>query len=129
LPETIAFVDGINGLVRPGSELEEIIRENHFKLNPLKSRLSKNQQAKYVTGVKVNLTPNVSRDYVRQIRNMLNAWRKYGLDAAQKDFENKFGGGDRRFIDVLRGKIAYLKSIKTDSDLTYAKTTNTTRYT
>lgn len=124
LPPYIAVIDEHTGAISVGSELMRVIQINNFELNSKKTRISRNGQAKYVTGVKVNISPNLPRQYVRQIRNMLNAWGKYGLNAAQDEFEKKYNAGNRKFINVISGKIAYLKSIKTDSDLTYARLYN-----
>ncbi|MGE5298686.1 MAG: reverse transcriptase domain-containing protein [Acidobacteriota bacterium] len=124
LPKSILLIDEDTGAVLVGDELREIITDNYFKINPAKTRLSRNGQAKYVTGVKVNASPNLSRKYIRQIKNMLHAWEKWGTDRAQQEFKDKFGGENRKFQNVLWGKIAYLKSIKGNNDLTYAKLYN-----
>jgi len=124
LPTSIMSVDEVTGSVLVGDELQEIVKDNHFKINPIKTRLSRNGQAKYVTGVKVNANLNLSRKYIQQIKNMLHAWEKWGLENAQKEFEAKFKGGNRKFKNVLWGKIAYLKSIKGSNDLTYANLYN-----
>lgn len=124
LPKSIMLIDEVTSAVLPGDELREVIADNYFKINPIKTRLSRNGQAKYVTGVKVNTIPNLSRKYVRQVKNMLHAWEKWNLQNAQQEFETKYNGGGRQFKNVLWGKIAYLKSIKTNSDLTYARLYN-----
>lgn len=125
LPESIMAIDKDTGYPVPGVWLVNTIGANNdFEINPQKTRLSRGNQAKYVTGIKVNTIHNLPRKYVRQVRNMLNAWEKYNLDAAQADFEAKYGGGNRKFINVLWGKLAYLKSIKSEDDLMYAKLYN-----
>lgn len=125
LPDSIVMIDRDKGDPKPGIWLVNTIEsENDFKINPQKTRLSREGQAKYVTGIKVNTIPNLPRKYVRQVRNMLHAWERWGSDAAQADFENKYSGGNRRFISVLWGKLAYLKSIKSEDDLMYARLYN-----
>jgi len=107
-----------------GDELIKVVSDNYFQINPNKTRLSYGQKSKYVTGVKVNLYPNVSRKYIRQLRSMLHAWEKYGPDNAQIDFSNKYGGGGKSFIQVVRGRLAHLKNIKSDNDLVYRRLYN-----
>lgn len=124
IPEQIVILDDDDGSVIPGENLSQIIIKNNFKINPLKTRLSRNGQAKFVTGVKVNVIPNLSRRYIRQLKNMLNAWAKYGLQNAQKDFVDKWEGGNRRFENVVWGKLSYLKSVKSKNDIAYARLHN-----
>lgn len=107
-----------------GQELLKIISDNYFSINTKKTRLSYGNKPKFVTGVKVNLYPNVSRRYVRQVRSMLHAWEIYGLKKAQKEFTVKYGGGGKSYIQVLRGRLAHLRSIKSDNDLTYRRLYN-----
>ena len=125
LPKSIVTTDEDTSYPTPGIWLTNTIDiENDFKINPQKTRLSRGNQAKYVTGIKVNTIPNLPRRYVRQVRNMLHAWERYGLEAAQAEFESKYRGEGRKFINVLWGKLAYLKSIKTEDDLMYARLYN-----
>ncbi len=121
---SIATVSDTDGSITLGTELTKIITDNYFEINPKKTRINLHNQAKYVTGVKVNLSPNLPRKYVRQIRSMLHAWKKYGLGAAQEEFTNKYNGGNKDFVNVVRGKLAHLKNIKTDSDLAYGRLYN-----
>lgn len=123
-PTSIAILNDKDGVVTLGVELIKVITDNYFEINPKKTRINLHDQAKYVTGVKVNVSPNLSRKYVRQIRSMLHAWEKYDLEAAQEEFTNKYNGGNKDFVNVVRGKLAHLKSIKTDSDLTYGRLYN-----
>lgn len=107
-----------------GSELTEIIKNNYFQVNPKKTRLHTGASSKYVTGVKVNFQPNVSRQYVRQVRSMLHAWETYGLDKAQERFSDAYGGGSKSFARVVQGRLAHLKNVKGEDDLVYRRLYN-----
>lgn len=107
-----------------GVELIDIIERNYFQVNPRKTRISSGTESKYVTGVKVNLKPNVSRRYVRQIRSMLHAWEAYKLVGAQAAFSSDYGGGSKSFVQVVRGRLAHIKNVKGGDDLVYRRLYN-----
>jgi RNA-directed DNA polymerase len=75
-----------------GDQLTRIIDDNGFKINPAKTRVRSKGSRLEVTGVTVNRELNVSRKLIRQIRAMLHAWKKFGLDAAQTQFDLKHEG-------------------------------------
>jgi class 3 adenylate cyclase len=112
-----------------GGDLYRILRKNGFEPNLAKSRLQTRHDRQVVTGVVVNVRPNVPRKYVRQIRAMLHAWDRYGLDAAQQHLSlvhehagrhhaarDRYPGAEPSFLNVLRGRIAYLSMIRGPSD-------------
>lgn len=106
-------------------ELADIIEANYFTINPKKTRLRLGTQSKYVTGIKVNVYPNLPRSYVRQLRSMLHAWEKFGLTLAQKDFTDKYHSGKGiSFENVVRGKLAHLKNVIGDYDPVYRRLYN-----
>lgn len=107
-----------------GGELIKIISSNYFDINPRKTRVSFGVKSKYVTGVKVNEKPNLSKKFIREVRSMLHAWEKFGENNAQKAFSEKYEGKGRSFVRVLRGKLAHIKSIKGDDDLLYRRLYN-----
>lgn len=76
----------------------------------------------------MNRKPNVERAYSRQIRAMLHAWQKYGLDAAQAyhltRFRHKHGPafkGAPSFENVVRGKIESFGMVRGHNDSTYQR--------
>ena len=87
-PTALAVLHGLNP-VEPGIKLWEIISNNGFSIHPQKIWLRRQDRRQEVTGVTVNAFPNLPRRYTNQIRAMLHAWEKYGLAAAQADFEAK----------------------------------------
>lgn len=79
-----------------------------------------------VTGITVNEQPNVTREYIHQIRGMLHSWHKYGLTNASKHLAIKYNRQLRAdvippFHNVLRGKLLFLKMVKGESSPVYSK--------
>lgn len=111
-----------------GQELNRIIEENWFKVNPSKVRIQHRNTRQKVTGLIVNEFPNVSRKYTNQIRAMLHAWEVYHLAAAENEFLEKYDKRKRwpfetgtLFKEVVKGKINFLKMVRGDQNLTYQK--------
>ncbi len=117
-PADIAYLDSL-GRIRPGVVLREVINDNGFRINRRKVWLAGKHNRQIVTGVVVNVFPNVPRRFTNQIRAMLHAWKQHGLAAAQTEWEKKYhihhGAPWRRppqFPEVLLGKIEYLGMIR-----------------
>lgn len=114
-----------------GKNLRKTIEKNGFQINEDKIRLQIPSKRQEVTGIKVNDKPNVSRKFIRRIRAMIHAWKEYGLENAEKDFQinyfRKQLHPDRKppnFKKVLKGKIDYLKMVRGEKDPIYRKFTN-----
>lgn len=125
-PTGLAFFSSETGKLEIGDELKTIIQENGFEINERKSRLQPYSKRQEVTGLTVNLFPNVRRDYVREIRGMLHAWQIYGLDAAEATYRAKYAGKhpeDERehlsFKKVVQGKLNFLKMVKGENNRVY----------
>ena len=104
-----------------GSELDEIIRSNGFRVNAKKTRLMTSEHRQEVTGVVVNEKPNVRRRYVRNVRAMVHSLEVLGPEGAQARFEelDRHDRGPRSgvtFSKALRGKIAYLSMVRGSND-------------
>lgn len=89
-------------------------------------RLQIRNQRQEVTGLTVNKYPNVKRQYVRQIRGMLHAWRKFGLQNAEDEYfsryDKKYRGPYKErpsFKYIVKGKIEYLGMVRGTSDWIY----------
>lgn len=126
-PRELAFLSA-EGPLRLGWELNEIIREAGFTVNENKVRLRTNTKRQEVTGLVANVKPNVRREFVRQIRAMLHAWQRYGLQAAQEEFEAQYYEGNRLGIkgfpdyrDVVRGRIEFVGMVKGRDDPIYLR--------
>lgn len=109
-------------------ELVRIINDQGFAINETKTRLQKLGSRQEVTGIIVSDKLNVTRKYVREIRSLLYIWEKYGYSAALARFLPKYKAekghvkkGNPDLINVLDGKLMYLKMIKGESDSVYAK--------
>lgn len=115
--------------VKLGEELRDIIEDNGFKINRAKTRLQEVNERQVVTGLVVNRFPNVRREYVRQIRAMLYAWSKYGLDAAELEYHQQYNKKHRApykeqkpsYKNIVRGKIAFLGMVRGKDDDVYIR--------
>ena len=100
-----------------------IIEEQNFTVNDKKTRLQKKGSRQEVTGIIVSDKINVTRDYVRDIRNILYMWEKYGYGVAFAKFFPKYKAekghvkkGNPDLINVIDGKLQYLKMVKGEED-------------
>lgn len=106
-------------------EFKAIIETNGFTINEQKSRFARKNNRQEVTGLIVNSGINVNRKFIREIRAMLHAWEKFGLDkAAHEHFiihrqQSKIKNIELKFRDTLIGKIGYIGHIKGKSDPVY----------
>jgi len=125
-----------------GDRLTSIIEANGFEVNQRKVRLQRSNVRQEVTGLVVNEFANVPRELVRQVRAMIHAWRKFGLEDAhdhhakkyydsedQAELADRQGAGlDQegkegvpRFEDVLRGRIEYIGMVRGKDNSIYQK--------
>ena len=104
-------------------ELDRIISSHHFRINLNKVRLLPSSFRQVVTGLVVNEKINVSRAYIKDIRNLLYIWEKYGYEAAYRSFyyKNDQRSGIPNFVNYLRGKLNYLCCVKGENDSVYLK--------
>ncbi|GAX35000.1 reverse transcriptase domain-containing protein [Nodularia sp. NIES-3585] len=133
LPEEIAYIiiteepEKLEKVVL-GKDIYSIVKENSFEVNQLKVRIQNDKQHQEVTSITVNTFPNVDRNYIRQIRAMIHAWEKFGLESSELEYINKyefkarlFSGDTPKFKQVLRGKIEFLGMVKGKNDTIYKK--------
>ncbi|BBD63532.1 RNA-dependent DNA polymerase (plasmid) [Nostoc sp. HK-01] len=137
-PEALGYVVNEGSIRRffVGHELQEIFNSNNFEVNERKVRLQTQNCRQEVTGLTVNHFPNVNRQFVRQIRAMLYAWQKFGINNAASEYISKYGRyGEfykiilnyksgveaKRFHHVLRGKIEFLGLVRGKNDPIYKK--------
>ena len=100
-------------------ELKRIIEGQGFKMNEAKTRLQKRGSRQEVTGIIVNEKLNVTQKYVRDIRNILYIWSRYGYDTAYNKFLPKYKfektyqrKGNPDMANVIDGKLLHLKMVK-----------------
>lgn len=109
-------------------EVRRIIADQNFHIKESKVRLQKEGYRQEVTGLVVNDKINVTRRYIKQLRQWLYYWEIYGYDRAYSFFLQKYIA-DKGHIKtenpnmslVLEGKLLYLKMVKGESDGTYIK--------
>lgn len=118
-----------------GKELVELISENGFKINKKKTRISSKNYRQEVTGIIVNDRMNVSRQYIKQTRSMLYAWKKFGINDAEDIYLKKYHGKTifekhKRHIDekkgqffrkIVKGRINFIKMVRGAEDLIYRR--------
>ncbi|HEY9605767.1 MAG TPA: reverse transcriptase domain-containing protein, partial [Allocoleopsis sp.] len=125
-PQLTYFSDKLEKLVI-GDELEQIIDKNGFSINESKTRLKTKYKRQEVTGITVNEKLNVKRKAIRQVRAMLHAWEKYGLERAQAEFlirfdkKQHFHKHQPSFKYIVRGKIEFIGKIRGKDDPIYLK--------
>ena len=71
-------------------ELRRIITDQHFTINDDKTRLQKKGDRQEVTGIIVSEKLNVTQKYVRDVRNILYIWNRYGYPSALAKFIPKY---------------------------------------
>ena len=109
-------------------ELKRIIEGQGFTINETKTRLQKRGDRQEVTGIIVSDKLNVTQKYVRDIRNILYMWDRYGYNVAYGKFFPKYKEekghvkkGNPDLINVINGKLMYLKMVKGEDDSVYTK--------
>ncbi len=109
-------------------ELKRIITEQKFSINKKKTRLCHCSVRQEVTGLTVGAKINVSRKYVKDLRAILHIWEKYGIDAAFSSFYPRYISekcqlfrGVPNLVNVISGKLCYLKMVKGDNDPVYRR--------
>ena len=107
-------------------ELQRIITDQGFTINEAKTRLQKKGARQEVTGIIVSEKLNVTQKYVREIRNILYMWDRYGYNVAYSKFYPKYKEekghvkkGNPDLINVIDGKLMYLKMVKGENDSVY----------
>jgi len=115
------------------TELKRIIEDQSFEINDDKTRLQKKGVRQEVTGITVNDKNNVSKKYVRELRNILYIWKKYGYLVAYNKFMQHYTPKIKKLwktkrpnmANVLHGKLMYLRMVKGPEDSTYQSLFNT----
>ncbi len=113
------------------NELVRVIEGQGFRINEKKTRLQKHGSRQEVTGIIVSDKLNVTKKYVREIRSLLYIWEKYGYSDAYKRFYPKYKvekghvkKGHPELLNVLEGKLLYMKMVKGDSDSVFIRLNN-----
>ena len=109
-------------------ELVRVIKDQGFTINEAKTRLQKKGARQEVTGIIVSNKLNVTQKYVRDIRNILYMWDRYGYNVAYSKFFPKYKEekghvkkGNPDLMNVIEGKLLYLKMVKGEEDSVYKR--------
>lgn len=109
-------------------ELNRIVVEQGFHIKESKTRLQKEGYRQEVTGLLVNENVNVQKRYIKQLRMWLYYWESYGQERAQSFFQQQYLAdkgfaikGRPDMINVIDGKLNYLKMVKGDSNDLYLR--------
>ena len=109
-------------------ELARIIGDQGFTMNEKKTRLQKRGSKQEVTGIIISDRLNVSQKYVRDVRNILFMWEKHGYAVAYAKFLPKYKvekghvkKGNPDLVNVIGGKLMYLKMVKGEEDSVYKR--------
>lgn len=109
-------------------KLARIITEEGFTINDKKTRLQKRGSRQEVTGVIVCEKTNVTKKYVKEIRNLLYIWERYGYNDAVSRFFPEYKKekgytkkGNPNLDAVLGGKLLYMKMVKGENDSVYKR--------
>jgi len=119
-PSALAYLSDETGKIEIGDELKNIIQENWFEIHDRKTRLQPYSKRQEVTGLTVNVFPNVKRDFVRELeecymlgRNMATKPQKRPTDKNTREITlNK----NVTFLRVLQGKLNFLKMVKGENN-------------
>lgn len=115
-------LDGEKAVTIPGIELLAAIESQGFEINLAKTRLLSRSDRQEVCGVVCNEKLNVLPQLRRQIRATLHAWRKFGLEEAEREWREKYNfRASGSFEHSLKGKIEFLKHIRGKADPIVAK--------
>ena len=106
-------------------EIRKIITQQSFHIKESKVRLQKQGYRQEVTGLTVNDKVNVSRRYIKQLRQWLYYWETYGYQKAYSFFIQQYlvdkghvKKSKPNMMLVLDGKLLYLKMVKGERDNT-----------
>ncbi len=138
MPPSIVYISCERVVV--GKELAELIKRNGFSINESKSRIFDYHKRQEVTGLVVNKIVNVKRSYIKEIRAILDHCKKTSIYEAAKEYihkgkcknqaieqliENETEENQERvrrwFIEVLKGRLEYIKHVKGSGHLVFIK--------
>jgi RNA-directed DNA polymerase len=119
-PPAICYRDPTTRQPVVGTEIVKVLVTNGFQINTTKTRLLPRGHRQEVTGLIVGARANVNRKFVRHVRGMLHAAKKFGLESAAAHFtDRKQRLGPAEFKRILRGKIEFVGAVRGRDDIIY----------
>jgi RNA-directed DNA polymerase len=138
LPSNICAFD--SGSITLGHEIRGIIQDqHHFRINDRKTRMSTRRSRMEVTGIAINESLNVRREFIDRIRGALHAWEKHGYTSAQAAWQSRVVAGQTQAYElrpwrrqtrtgaipalkrVLWGKLLYVRMVRGKDDAVYTR--------
>lgn len=119
-PSQIATNTSENVVIK--DNLKNIIFKNGFTINEDKVSLRRNHEYQYATGLTINEKLNVKRSLLKQVRAMLYAWEKHGLQKASEEHFNRYSFKHKNkkdtglFIRIIEGKLLFICDIRGKTD-------------
>ena len=128
-----------DGVSHAGVHVKKIIEDNGFKINDSKTNLANQFEHQEVTGLVVNTKVNVRYSYIKNVRSMLykslnddiygtaiEYIEKYTSKVPAFVFEamndqKKKGIIENWFLEVIKGKLQFLKMVRGNEDLIFLK--------
>ena len=109
--------------------LRDIFKNNGFIINKDKIIFSTKEHRQEITGIIINEKLNVRRAYIKNIRCMLYAWKKFGYENASNEYFSKnqekyqnYGDDELpEFENIVFGKINYLRMVRGFQDKIFRK--------
>jgi RNA-directed DNA polymerase len=119
--------DPDTGVVELGDEISKVIKNHRFTVNESKSRIHSSMRRQVVTGLTVNRKVNVSQDFIRDVRAMLNDWKVFQQAGADKRFKlidshrSTRIAGSPEVGSHIEGKLNFLLMVRGDGDRTHTR--------
>lgn len=94
------------------NSLNTIIRQSGFEINQAKTRCQRYTRRQMVTGLVVNKNVSIKRKFIKEIRNLIHIWEKYGIDEVVERYSKRHGTvTNKRFKIIISGKINYIRMV------------------
>lgn len=105
------------------SIIKELLVREGYVINNKKTRRFSRSFRQTVTGIKVNVKPNVDRREIRNLRAVFHQADKYGIDATALFYNIKLRNrptvDTQFFINSLWGRIDFIGKVRGERDLVY----------
>ncbi|AVH50369.1 MULTISPECIES: retron Ec67 family RNA-directed DNA polymerase/endonuclease [Acinetobacter] len=102
-----------------GSELKNVVNSSKFKVNPQKTRLTNKYNRQEVTGLTVNRKVNVSKEYYRYTRSMVQSFCTEGNFVKSKVHMDK----QKISREALNGILSHIFQIKNKQQIEFKNQT------
>lgn len=115
-PRKIATKNLFSHTWRAARALKKEIKSFGFDINPLKTRMQYQQSRQTVTGLVVNKKVNVTKDYIRECRSMVDSYTRTGKFFIKKteidDDENRKIVREPGTSAQLLGRYGHIRNVK-----------------